>query len=83
MLDTALVKSINKLDGIAFKYPASATNRVFDSLVKDIQGEDVAPIDYLMYREKGSLFPGPVFVVLLSREKPGGDMLRLFRKLFL
>ncbi|MEW7987363.1 MAG: hypothetical protein AB2818_09165 [Candidatus Thiodiazotropha sp.] len=35
------MKSINKLDGIAFKYPASATNRVFDSLVKDIQGEDV------------------------------------------
>ncbi|MEW8151205.1 MAG: hypothetical protein AB2810_13770, partial [Candidatus Thiodiazotropha endolucinida] len=51
-IDSALVKSINKLGGIAFKYPSSATNRAFDSLVKDIQGEDVAPIDYLMYREK-------------------------------
>lgn len=51
-IDVALVKSLNKLGGIAFKYPSSATNRAFDSLVKGIQGEDVAPIDYLMYREK-------------------------------
>ncbi|MCU7863653.1 MAG: hypothetical protein KZQ92_06715 [Candidatus Thiodiazotropha sp. (ex Lucinoma borealis)] len=51
-LDTSLVKSLNKIGGIAFKYPSSATNRVFDSLVKDVEGEDVAPIDYLMYREK-------------------------------
>ncbi|MET0064487.1 MAG: hypothetical protein ABW176_19535 [Candidatus Thiodiazotropha endolucinida] len=47
-----MVKSLNKLGGIAFKYPSSAMNKAFDSLVKDIQGEDVAPIDYLMYREK-------------------------------
>lgn len=51
-LDVALVKSINKLGGIAFKYPSSATNRAFDSLVKDIEGEDVELMDYLMYREK-------------------------------
>lgn len=51
-LDTARVKSLNKFGGIASKYPACATNRAFDSLVKDIQGDDMALIDYLMYREK-------------------------------
>ncbi|ODB99755.1 hypothetical protein A3197_12640 [Candidatus Thiodiazotropha endoloripes] len=30
----------------------SATNITFDSLVKDIEGEDVESIDYLMNREK-------------------------------
>ncbi|MCU7839664.1 MAG: hypothetical protein KZQ94_09825 [Candidatus Thiodiazotropha sp. (ex Troendleina suluensis)] len=51
-LDVALVKSLNKIGGILFKYPSSATNRVFDSVIKDVQGEDVDPIDYLMYRKK-------------------------------
>jgi len=51
-LDAALVKSINNVGGIVFKYPSGAINRFGDSLVKDIQGEDVEPIDYLMWREK-------------------------------
>ena len=42
--------STNQIGGIAFKYPVSVTNRILDFLVKDIQGENVAPIDYQMYR---------------------------------
>ena len=51
-VDSALIKSLNDLGGIAFKYPSSATGRFVDSLVKDIEGEDVEMLDYLMWREK-------------------------------
>ena len=51
-LDMALFKSINDVGGMLFKYPSGQLNRVTDSLVKDIQGEDVDPVDYLIWREK-------------------------------
>ncbi|MCG7941462.1 MAG: hypothetical protein N0C88_21815 [Candidatus Thiodiazotropha lotti] len=37
---------------IGVLFITSATNITFDSLVKDIEGEDVESIDYLMNREK-------------------------------
>lgn len=51
-LDAPLVKSINNLGGIAFKYPSGAINRAGDALARDIQGEEVDAIEYLMWREK-------------------------------
>jgi len=50
--DTALVKSINDLGGIAFRYPSSAIGRAGDALYRDLQGEDVEPHEYLIWREK-------------------------------
>lgn len=51
-LNVCLVKSISKLAEIVLKYLSSAVNRAFDSLVKDIEDEDVELVDYLMYRVK-------------------------------
>jgi hypothetical protein len=51
-LDMPLAKAINKVGGIALKYPAGAINRFVDSWVKSSQGEDVDPIDFLMWRKK-------------------------------
>ncbi len=51
-VDVGLFKSLNKMGGIVFKYPSSAINRVVDSAIKDIEGENIGPVDYLVYREK-------------------------------
>jgi hypothetical protein len=51
-LDTALFKSINTLGGMTFKYPSGAINRFASAAYKDSIGEDVDPIDYLMWRKK-------------------------------
>jgi hypothetical protein len=51
-LDPALFTAINTLGGITFKYPSGALNRAFRAGVAQQEGEDVDPIDYLMWRKK-------------------------------
>lgn len=51
-VDAALLKSLNNLGGILFHYPSSQTNRTMEALWRDIQGEDVEAVDYLIWREK-------------------------------
>ncbi len=45
-------KAINDVGGIIFRYPSKQINRTVDALIRDIEGEDVAPIDYIMWRQK-------------------------------
>ncbi len=45
-------KAINNVGGIVFRYPSKQINRTVDALIRDLDGEDVAPIDYLMWRQK-------------------------------
>lgn len=50
--DLPLWKSLNNLGGIAFKYPSRQINRTVDSVVKAVDGDEVDPVDYLIWREK-------------------------------
>lgn len=50
-VDAPLLKALNNVGGVLFKYPSSQTNRVFENLWKDMNGEDVEVMDYLLYRE--------------------------------
>ena len=52
-LDLALFKALNRAGGILFHYPASQSNRVLDSLWRANEGEDVAPIEFLLGRRTG------------------------------
>lgn len=45
-------KAINNAGGVLLGYPSRQINRTLDALIRDLDGEDVAPIDYLMWREK-------------------------------
>ncbi|MEQ8653871.1 MAG: hypothetical protein RIC87_15515 [Kiloniellales bacterium] len=45
-------KAINNVGGIVFRYPSKQINRTVEALIRDLEGEDVAPIDYLMWRQK-------------------------------
>lgn len=51
-LDKQFWKSLNNVGGVIFKYPSSAINRFGDALYRDIEGEDVSPEEYFIYREK-------------------------------
>lgn len=51
-LDAPLVKSLNNVGGVMFKYPSGQINRFFDTLWKDLDGEDVDTIDYLLWRKQ-------------------------------
>lgn len=51
-VDAPLLKSLNNVGGTLFRYPSSQTNRVFESLWRDMNGEDVSTMDYLIYRQK-------------------------------
>lgn len=50
-VDAPLLKSLNNVGGVLFKYPSSQTNRVFENLWEDMNGDDVEIMDYLLYRE--------------------------------
>lgn len=45
------IKALNSAGGILFKYPSSQINVVLNALEKANQGEDVKPIDYLIYKK--------------------------------
>jgi hypothetical protein len=49
--DMALFRSLNKLGGLVLKYPAGAMNRLITAGVEQYQGEDVSPIEYLLWQE--------------------------------
>ena len=51
-LDAPLVKSLNNVGGVMFKYPSGQINRFFDTLWKDLDGGDVDTIDYLLWRKQ-------------------------------
>ena len=50
-VDAPLLKSLNNVGGVLFKYPSSQTNRIFENLWEDMSGDDVEIMDYLLYRE--------------------------------
>jgi hypothetical protein len=50
-VDMALFRSLNKLGGLVLKYPAGAMNRLITAGVEQYQGEDVSPIEYLLWQE--------------------------------
>lgn len=50
-MDAPLIKSVNNLGGILFRYPSSAINRFGDALNRDLDGEDVDLIEYFIYQE--------------------------------
>lgn len=47
-----VVESLNSAGGIVFKYPSAQLNIAIRAMEKSEKGEDVAPIDYLIYRKK-------------------------------
>ncbi|WP_272962283.1 hypothetical protein [Alcanivorax jadensis] len=51
-IDMPLFKALNNVGGTIFKYPAGQSNRMMESMWKDMNGEDVGVMDYLMYRQK-------------------------------
>ncbi len=50
-VDGALLRSINNVGGIMFHYPSAQTNRTLTALAEDMAGEDVEPIEYLLWQE--------------------------------
>lgn len=48
--DEALVKSLNTTGGLLFGYPASQLNVAIDALWALENGEDVTPLDFVLYR---------------------------------
>jgi len=50
-LDPALLKSLNNVGGTMFRYPSGQLNRIFDTMWKDMNGEDVETIDYILWRK--------------------------------
>lgn len=49
-IDPALVKSMVNVGGIFFHIPSAQANRVIDAGWRQLEGDDVAPIEYLMGR---------------------------------
>ena len=47
----AVIRSLNAAAGILFKYPAAQINVALKAMKESMEGEDVAPIDYLLYRQ--------------------------------
>lgn len=52
-MDIALFKAANSLGGMLLRYPSSAINRFVGALSRDLDGEDVRLIEYVMHQEKG------------------------------
>lgn len=50
--DAALVKKMNNVAGVMLHLPSSQTNVVIDAMFRASEGEDVAPIDFMIWREK-------------------------------
>lgn len=50
--DKSLIKAVNNLGGMLFKYPSSAMNRFGDALSRQLDGEDVSAVEYFIYQEK-------------------------------
>lgn len=48
--DLALIKALNNVGGVLLHYPSVQTNRFIDAAWRDSQGEEVAPVEYLIYR---------------------------------
>jgi hypothetical protein len=46
-----VIRSLNSAGGILFKYPAAQMNITLRAMEKAQEGEEVAPIDYLLYRQ--------------------------------
>lgn len=51
-VDRAFVKSLVNLGGILGRLPSAQANRVIDAGWRDAEGEDVAPVEYLMGRQR-------------------------------
>ncbi len=51
-IDAAALKSINNVGGVWFAYPSRQINRTVEAFVRAFEGEDVAPIDFIMWRQK-------------------------------
>lgn len=49
-VDLALIKAVSNAAGVAVGYPSSAVNRVIDGLWRINDGDDVAPVEFLMGR---------------------------------
>lgn len=45
-------KRINDLGGLIFRYPSKQINRTLDAFIRQIDGEDVSPLEYLMWQKK-------------------------------
>lgn len=50
-IDKALVKSTVNLAGLLLRLPSSQANRIIDGAWRDIEGEDVSPLEYLVGRQ--------------------------------
>lgn len=50
-IDPALLKSLNNVGGIIFRYPSGQMNRTAEALWRDMNGEDVKAMDYLIWRQ--------------------------------
>lgn len=51
-VDRAFVKSLVNLGGILGRLPSAQANRVIDAGWREAEGEDVAPVEYLMGRQR-------------------------------
>lgn len=51
-VDKALVKSVVNLTGMLTRLPSSQTNRIIDGAWRELEGDDVSVIEYLMGRSK-------------------------------
>ena len=49
-----VIASLNSAAGIVFKYPAAQINQMLRAMSDAEKGEEVAPIDYVLYRKTGS-----------------------------
>jgi hypothetical protein len=50
-VDAALLKSLNNVGGVIFRYPSGQMNRTAEALWRDMNGEDVEAMDYLIWRQ--------------------------------